>query len=392
MHSTGHLRLTNNHQHPAGTKTSTMRLFHAYRPEYASEIEEGSQDRIKYRDELEAGDVRKFQVRANKPESLLQVASPPPQPIPSSDTDASSRCYLLELSAELRNMIFELALGGCVIHVCYDEDDEILSRHICKRPSSEEADIQAIKDCELEKRHLSHITRHQHCFGSDPYDSDASDSDTTHATANQAPVVALLRTCRQIYNEAALIPFACNTFIFDERLDFGQFLCHLIPEQAAALQHLSMRFAPIDDIDGTNAKAAFLRQVVQDVIGGLTSLVCFAEFEGPKEFGKRKQMRRGAVSLLKELEVKRLTVRAYCFEGREEVIGRLESGLVSRKELVEWTEGVEAELKEKLIEGRGSVEELSDTAEGSEGAGDPVDAREISDRESEAGSKAGDTE
>lgn len=354
-------------------------------------MEEGSQDRIKYRDELEAGDARKFQVRANKPKSLLQVASPPPQQIPSSDTDASPRCYLLELSAELRNKIFELALGGCAIHVCYDEDDEILCRHVCKCPSSEAADIQAIKDCELEKRHSSHFTRHQYCFGSDPYDSDASDSNTTHAIANQAPAVALLQTCRQIYNEAALVLIACNTFIFNDRLDFGQSLCHLIAEQAAALQHLSMRFAWIDDIDGTNAKAAFLREVVQDVVGGLTSLVCFAEFEGPKEFGKREGMRRGAMALLKELEVKRLTVGAYCFEGKEEEIGRLEPGLVSRKELVEWTKEMEAEFSEKLIDGGGSVDEQSGTFEGSVGAGDHVDIGESSGEKSESGSKGSDT-
>ncbi|KAJ9666692.1 hypothetical protein H2201_003096 [Coniosporium apollinis] len=64
--------------------------------------------------------------------------------------------------------------------------------------------------------------------------------------------MALLRVCRQIYNEARLIPYSSNTFSFTLASTFSTFLTSLLPAQRRATTSLHLlvrsdRFFRIDD-------------------------------------------------------------------------------------------------------------------------------------------------
>ena len=50
--------------------------------------------------------------------------------------------------------------------------------------------------------------------------------------------LALLLTCRQVRNEAALMPFTLNTFIFDTCETFSTFLSTLTTIQAGAIRNI----------------------------------------------------------------------------------------------------------------------------------------------------------
>lgn len=52
--------------------------------------------------------------------------------------------------------------------------------------------------------------------------------------------LALLLTCRQIYNEARLLPFKCNTFRFKSQDAFEPWLARFCPEQIRAFRKIEL--------------------------------------------------------------------------------------------------------------------------------------------------------
>jgi hypothetical protein len=92
-----------------------------------------------------------------------------------------------------------------------------------------------------------------------PYVTDA-DSKSTHPhkkiTTTGAPDLQILRTCRQIYVEAALLPFARNTFYFYESPEkLAKWFKKLAKPQKAAIEEVkvycfeALRF-PLQDFQG----------------------------------------------------------------------------------------------------------------------------------------------
>jgi len=157
---------------------------------------------------------------------------------PSSGANTASR--LLQLPAELRNQIYEFVLGGQLIHIrCRDDLDlpfskPILSRQLC---IAKETELEAYKKFKVSDQHP----------GSGPPYSIGNCEDR-HSTCEHelwsklSPTI--LRTCRQIYREARLVPYHANTFSFTSADTLDQFVTSLIPVQKLAIRslHLDMMF------------------------------------------------------------------------------------------------------------------------------------------------------
>lgn len=61
--------------------------------------------------------------------------------------------------------------------------------------------------------------------------------------ANKDLSLGLLRVCRQVYDESALLFYATNAFTFDHSLDLIAFLDYLMPAQRKAIKSLRVKCA-----------------------------------------------------------------------------------------------------------------------------------------------------
>ncbi|KAI7499415.1 hypothetical protein KC367_g4527 [Hortaea werneckii] len=132
----------------------------------------------------------------------------------------------LDLPTELRLNIYDLALGGRTLHVgdpcsadgsqrirpckALKQDDEVRSR-----------DIKDLPDL--------FVYRHLKCKTSE-YDNGAFGR---HG-------LALLSVCRQIYNEAASIPFSENTFTFSSPTQMQRLVASLTQDQQRAISNVTL--------------------------------------------------------------------------------------------------------------------------------------------------------
>ena len=136
----------------------------------------------------------------------------------------------LELPSELRAEIYRLVLGGRTIHIdypgCKDAQHFIDGQSfICSA---------AISDAESFAQHgwepkappmkLYFAIRHNKCTGS---------------VAAALPLW-IMGLCKQVYNEASLVPFQENCFTFSAPQSIEAFLRHLNPLQQKALSHVGV--------------------------------------------------------------------------------------------------------------------------------------------------------
>ena len=126
---------------------------------------------------------------------------------------------MLRLPAEVRNQIYEYALGHNTLHI---------SRHIAHTRNGGCVIFFKSCICTVHKwwsNDLEHPFHHDVCR-LDPF--------------VRRLHLSLLRSCSQIYMEAALFPFIHNTFSFAHGPLMPQFISSLVPAQATAITSLSL--------------------------------------------------------------------------------------------------------------------------------------------------------
>ena len=133
---------------------------------------------------------------------------------------------LLSMPSQLRILILKLVLGGQMIHV--HARPKRLEISICRaHPSDSEASrCFALADQQILPLHYQH--RHAKCW-------------TSHRELHALQAsLKLLLVCRQLHDEAALLPFSANDFAFDGTNGDGHemFVASLGAVQQRAVRHI----------------------------------------------------------------------------------------------------------------------------------------------------------
>lgn len=137
------------------------------------------------------------------------------------------------LPPEIRNIIYHLVLGGHEYHV-YTHTTKSWSPDLAIGATSgnDTGAKTFLYECAIHKHDskLEWLDEHLSCF----VDGHMG-----------LPNISLLRVCKQIYNEAGLIPYAANAFIFIAPPSFETFVLQvLMPRHARALRSIAL-WSPI---------------------------------------------------------------------------------------------------------------------------------------------------
>lgn len=136
---------------------------------------------------------------------------------------------LLQLPPEVRNIIFRLALGGLHLHVTRKR----LRGRVCGDPTSYRRRSKKIKRSCGDGHNITPWSPHYYCHEKQ---EDRRRKDVLLHGQKRAISLGLLLTCRQMHNEAALMPFMLNTFVFDTCDTFSNFIAILTATQANAIR------------------------------------------------------------------------------------------------------------------------------------------------------------
>lgn len=162
----------------------------------------------------------------------------------SSSTDLNAQqSPLLHLPAEIRNRIYELVLGGNRLHLSPRRDnwDHCYKPTICGVDPDNE-DIKEVFQAfyngdtgaeRMDPQNLSFHELHEDCK--------RRTIDWSICKPSDYLSLSLLRVCRQIHQEAALLPFSLNTFITTRMEDLVDFAATLTASQRGAIEALSLR-------------------------------------------------------------------------------------------------------------------------------------------------------
>ena len=183
---------------------------------------------------------------------------------------------LLNLPSELRNRIYQLCVGDRELHVrCQilpsqgseDADEEfirpraaILSHGICK------AGITKVEECERSNRR-SHTSKYV-INNYDNLHQDCADGGKLD--------LRLLGTCKQIYQEAKLIPYSTNIFSFSKALTFDRFMSSRLPNQLHAIGGLHFILV-LSSMEGQKWNEGFVNPCVKSLTGLRTLHVCIKQ-------------------------------------------------------------------------------------------------------------------
>ncbi|KAI7550922.1 hypothetical protein KC331_g2879 [Hortaea werneckii] len=170
----------------------------------------------------------------------------------------------LRLPSEIRNRIYDLALGSRVIHVTTKEcrktdygaypggrlyrriytssDRYVKFLHVvCREPVDAEEFIYRNSMDPSQPKTPCYGSRHEDCYsfigyspalGDQPGDTDCADRKTQ---ATRSLTMGLTRVSRDIHRETALIPYANNTFAFHKCAEMDLFVTKILlaPQRAA---------------------------------------------------------------------------------------------------------------------------------------------------------------
>ncbi|KAK5765418.1 hypothetical protein LTS12_004431 [Elasticomyces elasticus] len=185
-----------------------------------------------------------------------------------------SNSPLLRLAPEIRNRIFSILLGEKTIHISSytTKGSPVVMHSICKIPGHSQ-------------KIANTITRHNALSGvAEPFDRSGSfhtdcvsSYPAQHSLETMATVLSVLRTCRQIHQEAALLPYQLNNFMCPGTEWLGPFLQTLVPAQAYAIENLT--FSNIS----THNTLTF-QNLVKVKLKGLKHLTCFVEFSHNRQY------------------------------------------------------------------------------------------------------------
>ena len=160
---------------------------------------------------------------------------------------------LLRLSPEIRNRIYKLVLGGHEIHI--SAGCETLRSSICVLTH---VDAETSDDSSGESRgSWLDYNLHEHC---------CPPSYRQRGTERIKLDVSLLQVCKQIHEEAALLPFASNTFLLQSISQLAWFSEHLLSAQRSAVTSIvldndDLMFVPAYWRRSSQAEKARLRRL-----------------------------------------------------------------------------------------------------------------------------------
>lgn len=282
--------------------------------------------------------------------------------------ETSQESPLLSLPAEIRNQIFEYVLGNKTVHVWGAVQgsmklraDRKLRRSVCLREETEQDDAgwlkTRVKHETAATEQPSYDARHSSCK---VRCSSAKEPRVPKEATTDKMNLGLLLSCRQIHNEACLLPYQNNTFSFVSIIDLEAFISHLVPTQVAAVEHLSFLF------HNFNADSTFAARLKSQLCG-LKSLIIFVQLHevsspnhGARDYYFRIGDRNWYISWIEEgmlqfagLAKEKITVAAY---NSEVLVGDPNTtGSVINHVLERWGEGMEGLL--------GGVEDKGEGAE-----------------------------
>lgn len=285
------------------------------------------------------------------------------------ETNQESR--LLSLPAEIRNQIFEYVLGNNTVHVWGPAQgsmklraDRKLRRSVCLRDETEEEDADwlktRVKHETAATEQPSYDARHANC----KLRCSAKELKVPKIAATDKLDLGLLLTCRQIHNEACLLPYQLNTFSFVSVIDLEAFVSHLIPSQVAAVEHLSFLF------HNFNADPTFAARL-KSQLSGLKSLILLVQLHdvsspnhGARDYYFRIGDRKWYISWIEEgmlqfagLAKEKTTVAAY---NSEVLVGDPKTaGSVINYVLERWSERMEQLLGAAEDKGEGAKKEVA---------------------------------
>ncbi|KAK5164682.1 uncharacterized protein LTR77_009888 [Saxophila tyrrhenica] len=129
---------------------------------------------------------------------------------------------LLRLPAEIRNRIYDLALRTSTVHIFSARGkgpEPHITAHTCTSKKSDQEMANTMRQDDMRP------------------DVDGEDSDQYTGSPYS---IALLRTCKQIHHESALLPFKINTFSFRSAMELERFANRLLPCQREALVDITL--------------------------------------------------------------------------------------------------------------------------------------------------------
>lgn len=129
-------------------------------------------------------------------------------------TDQTQSSFLTKLPYDIRLMIYDMVLGGNVLHLNAQNQKARILHHVCKHP-----------------KEIDNVGMHQDCSGiMTVRPSAAPREDYPEATG----LLPLLVTCRRVYSEAINTLYSANTFEFTQNFAAFTFLKFMLPAQRMA--------------------------------------------------------------------------------------------------------------------------------------------------------------
>ena len=163
---------------------------------------------------------------------------------------------LLSLPAHLRSMILQLVIGGRTVHI--DARPRRLRVRLCIATDNDGRAIQTFDN--IESKHLPrhYQVRHARCWFK------------TYKCCQLRDCLAILLVCRQLYTEAALLPFSSNEFAFDgtnsrsheeflNRLTLSQRNCIRRAHFGPQILYLQAPFKPLEYLAGLQEVVLFMK-------------------------------------------------------------------------------------------------------------------------------------
>jgi hypothetical protein len=227
---------------------------------------------------------------------------------------------LFSLPAQLRNIIWKLVLGGKTIHI--NARPKNLRVRTC---SATEDDKQAVDEFIDVRRHkLPHHyqVRHAQCW-----------SRNNRCCGLRASLTILL-VCRQLYIEAALLPFSANDFAFDGSNSHGHdvFLDRLKPLQRGAIrrvqfgQQVFYLESPFDSIRTLSG----LQEIVLFLKDDICELMCEDDLSGERKTW--------LIERLRDTQYKASRALRVCISSKDDL------GHSSKSKIIRWAQELEYQI------------------------------------------------
>lgn len=192
-------------------------------------------------------------------------------------TAKNANSILLRLPQELKTHIYELALGDQLIHMVWNEPDKI-SHHLCQAKISEKGAYEIFATSsepwfaeQIRNRHNACCdvkALNRKCFGCPEQSNITTEPQVTLS-------LALLRCCRQVYQETLVIIFSTNTWSFTQSWELGSFLYVCLNTRSLIETSFAIRRLHLDLIIRIDGDQKYWNQVFREIVEHLKFLQHF---------------------------------------------------------------------------------------------------------------------